>query len=191
MKDLKTKEIDKLKGSLKGKYRLWRLGVQKFKEDPPIYRIHLMQGLSVKLTIYMIIFASLYAISIGMWVFSLIILPVGVIGNYYSMKSHLIKYRSTKKQYEIAGLIPSIEKDISPLRKKWRIIESQIGFFGLDITFTLLVLLMLYSYYAPYSLYTRLGIVFFSIIFLFLFYFTIIFKLCNYYYLRRTKNVKQ
>lgn len=171
-------QIKDMKKTFKGKYKLWKLGVDKFKQDPPIYRIHLMQGLAVKLTIYMIIFASIYAVSVGFWVFALIILPVGTLGNYYAMKSHMIKYREVVKNYELAGLLKPIEEDISKLRKKWRTIEKQIGFLGLDIMFFLLIIIMSFAWFSNISLLGKLGYVSGGIVLLTISYFTIIYKLC-------------
>lgn len=172
-------EVKELKKTWKGKFKLWKDGCDKFKQDPPIYRIHMMQGLMVKLTIYMIIFASIYAISIGLWIFALILLPVGTVGNYYSMKNHLIKYKAAKNNYEMAGILKPIEQDISKIRRKWRIIESQIGFFGLDIIFLLLIGVMSYAYFGQFSIYQRIGIVLFSLIPLHLIYFEVIYRICK------------
>lgn len=159
--------------------------MKKFKEDPPQYRIHMMQGLAVKLTIYMILFACIYAVSVGFWIFALILLPVGTIGNYYSMKSHFIRYKASVKTYELAKLLKPIEEDISYHRRKWRIIEKQIGFFGIDIIFFLFTAVLCYAYFADISLYWQFGIVVLSIIPLYMIYFVLIYKFCEYYYSRR------
>ncbi len=182
MKELTSEEIAEKKKTWKGKLELYKLGKKKFKEDPPLYRIHMMQGLMVKLTIWMIIFACVYAISIGFWVFALIMLPVGVIGNYYSMKNHFIQYKAAKKNYEIAGILKPIEEDISPLRKKWRIIEHQIGFIGVDIVYALFTLTLVIVYYAETSLWSKLGVMVAILPLLFILYFNFIYKVCNHYY---------
>lgn len=177
--NLTEKEIIELKKTWKGKWELWRAGVQKFKEEPPIYRIHMMQGLMVKLTIYMIIFASIYAVSIGFWIFALIILPVGTIGNYYAMKSHLIKYKDSAKQYLLAGILPPIEKDISNLRRKWRTVENKMGFLGVDIIFTLFLVVLSVAYFGSFSLFQKIGIVCVSTIPFYFIYFGIFYELCR------------
>lgn len=182
MTQLTRKQITEHKKTLKGKYHLWRLGIEKYKSDPPIYRIHLMQYLSTRLTMYLIIFACIYSISINLWIFALIISPIGIIGNFYQSKSHLIKYKSTLLQYEIAGLIPSIKKDISNLRKKWRIIESQIGFFGLDLVFFLFMVIITLVYYSNFSLYNKLLLILVSIIPLYFIYFHFIYHVCLRWY---------
>src|SRR6056297_2119261 len=119
MEEPSTEQITDMKKTWKGRYKLWQLGKEKFKRDPPLYRIHMMQGLMVKLTMYMIVFAAIYAVSIGFWIFALIILPVGTIGNYYSMKNHFVKYKQMVKQYEMAGMLSPIEDDVSNLRRRW------------------------------------------------------------------------
>lgn len=180
--EISEEEVKELKKTWKGKLKLYRLGVKKFKQDPPIYRVHMMQGLAVKLTIYMIIFACIYAVSIGLWVFSLIILPVGTIGNYYAMKSHFMKYKDALRSYEWGGMISPIEEDISPTRKRWRIIEKQIGFFGLDIVFALFTAALTYSFFSGFDLWGKIWIVFGSIPVLGIVYFVLIYKICKVYY---------
>lgn len=180
--NLTKKQIAEKKKTLKGKWELWRKGVEKFKQDPPIYRISLMQGLMVKLTIYMIIFAAIYAVSIGFWIFALIILPVGTIGNYYSMKSHMIKYKNSAKQYEMAGILVPIEQDISNLRKKWRIIEKQIGFIGVDFIFCLFLAVLTIAYFGTFSLWEKIGLVLLSLIPMYIVYFGIIYSICKRWY---------
>jgi hypothetical protein len=178
MKQYTKKQIEEKKETWKGKWELYKAGVEKFKQDPPIYRVHLMQGLMTKLTIYMIIFACIYAISVGFWIFALILFPVGVIGNYYTMKSHFIKYKPSVKQYEQAGILPSIEDDQSNLRTKWRIIEKQIGFFGVDIIFILFLGVLTFAYFGDFSFYKKILIVAESFIPLYFIYFGIIYELC-------------
>jgi hypothetical protein len=182
MEELKEQEVKEMKKTLKGKFKLWRKGVEKFKEDPPIYRVHMMQGLAVKLTMYMIIFAAIYAVSIGFWIFALIIIPVGTVGNYYSMKAHFMKYKDAVKQYEYAGILKPIEEDISPLRRRWRIIEKQIGFLGVDFIFLLFTGVMTYAYFSDFDLWYKLGISFAGVIVLVISYFTLIYKVCLRYY---------
>lgn len=182
------KEIQELKKTFKGKWKLWRMGVEKFKGDPPIYRIHLMQGLSVMLTIYMIIFAAVYAVSIGLWIFALIIIPVGTIGNYYGMKNHFMKYKSVVKQYELAGIIKPIEEDISNLRRRFRIIEKQIGFLGIHLIFLLFIGVMTFAYFSTFSLWEKLAIVFSSLPILLALYFGVIYRICRRSYDRKNNS---
>ena len=172
-------EVAEKKKTLKGKWELWRAGMKKFKEEPPIYRIHMMQGLMVKLTIYMIIFACIYAVSVGFWVFALIILPVGTVGNYYAMQSHMIKYKQTVKQYEMAGILKPIKDDISNLRRKWRTVESKMGFFGVDIIFTLFLGVLSLAYFGTFSIWEKIGIVFASTIPFYIIYFGIFYAFCR------------
>ncbi len=191
-KDYTEKQLEEKKKTLKGKYELWRAGVEKFKQDPPIYRIHMMQGMMAKLTIYMIIFASIFAVSIGFWVFALIILPVGTIGNYYSMKGHFIKYKNSAKQYEMAGILVPIEKDVSELRKKWRIIEKRIGFIGMDFIFLIFLGALALAYFGAFSLGEKIGLVLMSLIPMYFIYFNIIYALCNEEYEKeKQKLIKQ
>jgi len=178
MKSPSKKEIKEMKKTWKGKWKLWRMGVDKFKQDPPPYRVHLMQGLSTILTMYMILFAAVYSVSIGLWIFALIIVPIGIIGNWYSAKSHLMKYKGVVKQFEMAQLIPPIEKDISNMRRRHRIIERSIGFLGVHVAFTLFTGVLLYVYFAGFSLWGKLGVVFTSIPIITYAYFGIIYKLC-------------
>jgi len=176
---LTENQISEMKKTYKGKWKLWKLGVKKFREDPPIYRIHLMQGLMTKLTIYMIIFASIYAISIGLWVFALIIIPVGIIGNYYSMKSHFIKYKNSVKQYQLAGILKPINKDPSNLRRRWRTIENKIGFFGVDIIFTLFLGVMCLAYFGDLNYFEKFAFVFIMIIPFYIIYFKAFYDFCG------------
>lgn len=172
------KEVIEKKKTLKGKWQLWQAGMKKFKQDPPIYRIHMMQGLMVKLTIYMIIFACIYAVSIGFWIFAFILLPVGTIGNYYAMKSHFIKYKETVKQYEIAGILKPIKDDVSNLRRKWRTVEKKMGFFGVDIIFTLFLVALSIAYFGSFSLWEKIGIVFASFVPFYFIYFGMFYAFC-------------
>ncbi len=173
------KQIIEKKKTWKGKWELWQDGMKKFKEEPPIYRIHMMQGLMVKLTIYMIIFACIYAVSVGLWIFAMIILPVGTIGNYYSMKSHFIKYKDSVKQYELAGILKPIKDDVSNLRRKWRTIEKKMGFLGVDIIFTLLLGVLSFAYFGSFSVWQKIGLVLVSMIPLYFIYFGIFYGLCG------------
>ncbi len=174
-----NKEIIEKKKTFKGKWELWREGCKKYKQDPPIYRMHMMQGLMVKLTIYMIIFASIYAISIGFWVFALIILPVGTVGNYYQMKNHMIKYKQSVKQYELAGILPPIKDDISELRRRWRTVEHKMGFIGVDIIFTLFLGVLTLAYFGSFNVWQKIGIVLFSFIPFCILYFKIFYEFCR------------
>lgn len=177
--DPTTEEIIEKKKTLKGKYWLWKAGIEKFKSDPPIYRIHMMQGLMTKLTIYMIVFAAIYAISIGFWVFALIILPVGTIGNFYGAKGHMIKYKETVNQYEIAGILKPINEDISKLRRKWRIVEKKMGFLGVDIIFTLFLVVLTVAYFGSFSLWQKFLIVGLSFGPFYILYFVFMYGLCE------------
>lgn len=177
--NLTEKEVIEMKKTWKGKWKLWRAGVKKFKEEPPIYRIHMMQGLMVKLTIYMIIFAAIFAVSVGFWVFALIILPVGTIGNYYAMKAHFIKYKDSVAQYKLAGILPPIKDDVSNLRRKWRTVESKMGFFGVDIIFTLFLGVLSFAYFGSFTLWEKIGIVLVSMIPFYFIYFGIFYGLCK------------
>jgi len=177
--DFTEKQIVEKKKTLKGKWELWQAGMKKFKQDPPIYRIHMMQGLMVKMTIYMIIFASIYAVSIGFWIFALIILPVGTIGNHYAMKSHFIKYKDSVKQYELAGILKPIKDDVSNLRRKWRTVEGKMGFLGVDIIFMLFLVVLSIAYFGSFSLWQKIGIVFASVVPFYFIYFGIFYTLCR------------
>lgn len=179
MKEPTQKEIIELKKTFKGKWELWQAGMKKFKQDPPIYRIHMMQFIMTKLTIYMIIFASIYAVSIGFWVFALIILPVGTVGNYYAAKSHLIKYKDSVKQYELAGILKPIKDDISELRRRWRTVEKKMGFLGVDIIFILFLGVLTLAYFGSFNLWQKIGIVLFSIIPFCILYFKIFYEFCR------------
>ena len=181
-KEPTLKEIKELKKTWRGKWQLYKKGLRKFREDPPLYRIPLFQGLSTMLTIYMIIFASIYAVSIGFWVFALIILPVGVLGNWYSMRSYFMNYRDLVKQFEMAGILKPIEEDISNLRKRFRIIEKQVGFFFVHVIFAMFTIVLSIAYFGRYTLGWKIGIVFASLPVLLWIYFVIFYKICNYYY---------
>lgn len=182
--DYAEEEIREMKKTTKGKYALWKAGCKKFKEDPPIYRIHMMQGLMTKITIYCIIFATIYATSIGLWIFGLILLPVGTIGNYYSYKGKMMQYKSIVKQYKISGVLPPIEKDISNLRRKWRIIEEQIGFFGIDIICIIYLAFGIFVYFYDYTLIERISLMALGLIPIVYIYFGIIYRICNMFYRR-------
>lgn len=172
-------EIIEMKKTWKGKWKLYKMGLNKFKSDPPIYRVHLLQGLMTKLTIYMIIFAAVYAVSVGFWVFALIIIPVGTVGNYYAAKAHFMKYKDSVRQYELAGILVPIKDDVSNIRRRWRTIEKKMGFFGVDIIFTLFLVVLSIAYFGNFSLYQKFGIVFASFVPMFLIYFEMFYGLCR------------
>lgn len=177
-KDYSNKEVNELKKSFKGKMELFKAGVNKNK-TPPMYRITFMKALMTRLTIYIVLFACVFAIKNGFWIFSLILFPVGVVGNYYTSKQQYLEYSNIKKQYELAGLIKPIEQDISNIRRKTRIVEKIMGIWGFDIAFSFPIIILIISYLSNTSLLESLGWLGLGLIGSYVIYYIIIYSFCN------------
>lgn len=170
-------EVAELKKTFKGKIQLFKQGVKENK-IPPMYRISLMNTLLARVTMYLILFVCVYLITIKLWYVSLILFPMGVIGNYYNSKKQYLEYSNIKKQYEYAKLIQPIELDISKTRRKYRIIESVLGLKGVDITLALFTLLLISLVLFKVKVLTSFIIILSSLPILIFIFYKIIYKLC-------------
>jgi uncharacterized membrane protein len=186
MEDYNNEEVDELKKTFKGKMKLFKAGVDKNK-TPPMYRITLMKALMTRLTIYMVLFACVFVIKNGFWVFSLVLFPVGVIANYYTSKQQLIEYNNIKKQYEIAGLIKPIEEDISNIRRKTRIVEKIMGIWAFDIACLFPLGMLITVYLSNTNILESFGWLGLSLIASYVIYYNIIYPIC----LNKYKRIKK
>jgi uncharacterized membrane protein len=176
-KDYSNKEVNELKKTFRGKMKLFEAGIYKNK-TPPMYRITLMKALMTRLTIYMVLFACVFVIMNGFWVFALVLFPVGVIANYYTSKQQLIEYNNIKKQYEIAGLIKPIEEDISNIRRKTRIVEKIMGIWAFDIACLSPLIMLIVLYLTNTSILESLGWLGLSLIASYVIYYKVIYGFC-------------